>query len=384
MTGCAARALLILALSLPASAALAQRIPDDPAQRASKARETEQALTTLRAQVDALKETLTSAQREESAAVAAVADAERAVSDHQRAVLELAGQISGHEAELARIAERHARIEDDVDAQREALAGLLRLAYAGSRQAPAKVLLEPARAAGLARTLQYNRILQDQRLAQIDRYAAGLAELGRLVDAETRALSDLEAARMSAEKEAEALAAAVVERENTLATLRDSLSQSRTRLAARGRDERGMLRLLEQLRDIFADLPAAIDGAQPFRSLRGKLPWPIEGVAEESGQDGLLIPADAGTPVRAIAHGRIAFADWLKGYGLLVILDHGDGYMSLYGRNDALLKTEGAWVQAGDVIANVGRSGGGDRSALYFELRENGQGVAARPWFVRR
>src|SRR5690606_22047130 len=138
--------------------------------------------------------------------------------------------------------------------------------------------------------------------------------------------------------------------ERALDVLRRELTDAEQRVAALGQDERAMVRLLEQLRDIFADLPKTLDGAQPFRSLRGNLPWPADGAAENR-NGGVLIAAEAGAPVRAIAHGRVAFADWLKGYGLLLIVDHGDGYMSLYGHNEALLRPEGAWVQAGDTIA---------------------------------
>ena len=88
--------------------------------------------------------------------------------------------------------------------------------------------------------------------------------------------------------------------------------------------------------------------------------------------------------MRAVAHGRVAFADWLKGYGLLLILDHGDGYMTLYGHNEALLKSEGAWVQGGDTIAQVGRSGGETQPGLYFALRERGRSIDPRPWLRRR
>lgn len=377
------RAILLLIL-LSASLASAQRIPDDPVERARKAKETEQALSSLRAEVDALKKTLADAQREESTAVAEAADAERAVSDHRRELAAFDEQVAGHEAELVRIGEAHARIEDEIDTQRDALAALLRLSYVRGRQASAKVLLDPARGISLARSLGYSRVLQRRRLTQIDEHARSLAELGRLVDAETAAMSQLAIAKQEAVAQEKALAVALEEREAVLATLRESLSQQQTRLTSLNRDERGMLRLLEQLRDIFADLPDSIEGAQPFRSLQGRLPWPVQGDAEDSDQGGLVIPATAGTQVRAVAHGRIAFADWFKGYGLLVIVDHGDGFMSLYGRNDALLKTEGAWVQAGDVIASVGRSGGGDRAALYFELRENGRDIEARRWLSRR
>jgi septal ring factor EnvC (AmiA/AmiB activator) len=372
-----------LPLVLVCAPALAQDIPDDPAERSRRAKETEQALEKLRGDVAELKAALETGQRAESDAVAAVADAERAVSDHQRTLSEIAGRSAGHEAELVRIGEEQRRIGDDIASQRDALAALLRLTYTRSRQAPAKLLLDPDRAPRIERSLGYGRVLQQARLKRIETFAGGLAELATLADAEVEALGALAIERTAAELAQTALDAAVVERAAALETMRQELGSQREHVLALAKDERGMLRLLEQLRDIFADLPKTLDGAQPFRSLRGTLAWPVDGRADDD-NTGLLIAAEAGAPVRAVAHGRVAFADWLKGYGLLVIIDHGDGYMTLYGHNDSLLKAEGAWVQAGDSIANVGRSGGESQPGLYFELRERGRSIAARPWLRRR
>lgn len=374
----------LLALLWLASFAFAQSVPDAPAERARKAQETERALVKLREEVAMLKTALANGQRGESEAVSALAAAERVVSDHRRQLGEIAERGAVHEAELARIADERVRVDGDIERQRDGLAALLRLSYARSRQAPAKWLLDPERAPRLARSLGYARILQRARLARIENFTAGLAELTRLADQEVQTLSALVAEREAAEAGEAALTAAVAEREAALDTLRQELGDQRARLTALGRDERGMLRLLEQLRDIFADLPKTLDGAEPFHRQRGRLPWPVGGHAEDSDDGGLLIAAETGAPVHAVGHGRVAFADWLKGYGLLIIVDHGDGYMSLYGHNDALLKAEGAWVQAGDVIANVGRSGGETRSALYFELRERGRAVDPRPWLRKR
>lgn len=371
-------------LLLAVATASAQQIPDDPAERSRRARETEQALAKLRSDVAGLKSALSAGQRAESEAVAGLAAAERAVSDHRRELVAIEERRAAHAAELDVIAAQQARVEAELDGQREALAALLRLSYARSRQAPAKRLLAPEHAGTLARGLGYARVLQRDRLRRIGEFAASLAELARLADAQAEALAGLERERAAAEAQAQALTVAQAEREAALDGLRRELTDQRQRLQALGRDERGLGRLLEQLRDIFADLPKTLDGAQPFRSLRGRLPWPVDGEAESGGESGLLIAADAGAPVRAVGHGRVAFADWLKGYGLLLIVDHGDGYMSLYGHNEALLKAEGAWVQAGDTIASVGRSGGESRPALFFELRERGRSIDPRPWLQRR
>jgi septal ring factor EnvC (AmiA/AmiB activator) len=146
------------------------------------------------------------------------------------------------------------------------------------------------------------------------------------------------------------------------------------------------------LRDVFADIPRQIEDAQPFGTRRGRLPMPLLG-SLDSGfggtlpdgrrSQGWLLGARPGTHVTAVAPGRVAFADWLKGYGLIVILDHGDGYMSLYAQNDSLMKEVGDWVSRGEALAGVGSSGGQDRPALYFELRHNGRPINPKDWIRR-
>jgi septal ring factor EnvC (AmiA/AmiB activator) len=142
----------------------------------------------------------------------------------------------------------------------------------------------------------------------------------------------------------------------------------------------------------MAGFPVETD--EPFASLKGKLTWPVQGrLAGDYGQprgtgtvkwNGVLLETAAGTPVRAVYHGRVAFADWLPGLGLLVIVDHGGGYMSLYGHNEALLKESGDWVEPGEAIAQVGDTGGQSRAGLYFEIRYNGEPVNPHAWIGRR
>jgi septal ring factor EnvC (AmiA/AmiB activator) len=186
--------------------------------------------------------------------------------------------------------------------------------------------------------------------------------------------------------EADRLEAERAERRQVLATLEATLHDQQGRLAALGRDEKGLLQLLEKLRDVFADIPKQIAGAEPFAQLRGRLVVPLRGslqaasARDEGDSHGVLIAAAEGGEVHAVSHGRVVFADWLRGYGLLLIIDHGDGYLSLYGCNESLLKDVGDWVNANEVIATSGTSGGGKTPGLYFELRHDGKPMDARVW----
>ncbi len=377
------RAAALLALAFLLAVVTTLPAQETAAERERQARETEQALAQLRADINALKDGLGAGEQAENTAVSQLAAAERAVSDHQRALAQIDERRQGHEQDLVGIAERQVRVEAELDQQRAALAALLRLDHRRSRQAAGKTLLAPEQHASLPRVLGYSRLLRDGRLAHIDRLGANLAELVQLQADHDSANAGLERERTAAEQEREQLVAAVAEREAALDAIRRELHDQRQRLTALGRDERQLVQLLERLRDIFADLPATLEGSEPFARRRGQLAWPADGRSERSG-DGLRIAGNEGDPVRAIGYGRVAYADWLRGYGLLLIVDHGDGYMSLYGHNEALLAAEGSWVQDGQTIARIGRSGGEATAGLYFELRERGRSVDPQRWLRRR
>jgi murein hydrolase activator len=150
----------------------------------------------------------------------------------------------------------------------------------------------------------------------------------------------------------------------------------------------GLEKLLKELREALQKFP--VDTNDAFARLRGKLAWPVNGkVVARFGEtraggvkwDGVLVATERGSPVRAVYQGRVIYADWLPGLGLLTIVDHGDGYMSLYGHNERLYKGVGEQVAAGDAIASAGDSGGTTRPELYFEIRKGGRPVDPRPWF---
>ena len=150
-------------------------------------------------------------------------------------------------------------------------------------------------------------------------------------------------------------------------------------------------KLIDSIQEIFDDAPEVEEIArQPFADLKGKLAWPVKGKLRKMfGRrkplsnlrwQGVLIEAPSGRYVRAVSHGRVAFADWLRGFGNLIIIDHGNSYLSLYGHNESLFKAAGEWVEAGDVIGSTGDSGGQAKSGLYFEIRRNGKPQNPTRW----
>lgn len=355
--------------------------------------EAEQKLDQVRAQIAevtrqqrALSDRRGRAERDLRAADQSVAQAVRALRGTE-------AELATREADLARLQAEQTALSGRLSGQRQALAALVRSAYALGRHEQLKLLLAQDRIADLARVLTYHRYLQADRSGRIRSLLAELeqlAELSRSVEAERAALG---AARRAQQDEIAALERQRGERKTLLAELESQHRSSSERLAALGRDEKALTDLLERLRDVLADVPRQLDDGKPFTQRQGALPWPLSGPLltafggrlpdGRSGQ-GWLIAGTAGAEVRAISHGQVAFADWMMGYGLILILDHGDGWMSLYAHNDALLRSAGDWVGAGEPLASVGSSGGQGRPALYFELRRNGKPVDPRSWLQRR
>lgn len=375
---------LALCLGVLASPAAAQ-----DADRAKKEAAAQQRLEQLRKEIRDITAEQRALEGERGAASRELRAADAKVGEAVRALRRTEAGIATTETELQQLQSQQGELEAGLSGQREALSALVRSAYALGRHEQLKLLLAQDRAADLARVLAYHRYFQADRQERI----AGLIEELRALAAVARQIQDqrevLEAARARQQADLAALETQRGERATLLATLEAGFKDRAARLAALGKDEAGVVRLLEQLRDAVADIPRQVDDNRPFASRRGQLGKPLAGTVlaafggrlpDGRGSDGLLIAGTAGAEVRAVAPGRVAFSDWLKGYGLLTIVDHGDGWMSLYAFNDALLKDAGDWVRAGDPLATVGSSGGQGRPALYFELRRNGQPQDPKPW----
>ena len=274
--------------------------------------------------------------------------------------------------------------------QRELLSEQMRSAYSMGHQQNLKMLLNQQDPALAGRTQVYFDYLNQARQQQIHTFMTTF-ELKQKTEAELQQSLKSQNAFCKTQKEKKRqrqkqriqrtlllteLGKKIKDQENTLGSLESS----------RGRIED----LLKSLGELLADIPSNPSENRPFLSLKGKLPWPVKGrFLGRFGQsknygdlkwNGVLIKAPLGTPVRVISHGRIAFADWLQGFGFITIVDHGDGYMSLYGYSESLFKQAGDWVQAGEVIATTGDSGGQPVSGVYFEVRSRGKPVNPSKW----
>jgi murein hydrolase activator len=378
LAGCV---LLVLAM-------LAHAGTNDPSPDTGE-KEAEQRLEQVRVRIRGLTEELRTTRGERDATTASLREQETAIAASVVELQAIDATLATRTDDLEKLKQRRDTLSAKLGKQREALAVLLRSAYALGRSEELKLLLQQEDIGAIARVLAYHRYFQRARVDRIDNLLVDLRQLADLQQSIEMKRQELTATRSQREVEVAALQAQRDQREKLLADLDLKFRDQQNRLALMAKDEKGLLDLLESLRDVFADIPKKLSGAEPFASLRGRLAMPTAGRiltgfggTDGSGRklSGVLIESADGSPVHAVARGRVAYADWLKGYGMLLILDHGDGYMSLYGYNESLRKEVGDWVSAGETIATSGSSGGQKASALYFELRLQGKPINPKPW----
>ena len=355
---------------------------------AQDAKKTEADLKALKSEIDKVASQVRSDKAAKDRLARELRTTEMSVSEVRRSLDELREDRAEHARKRAALAEDKRRRQADLARERESLAGQLRAAYLIGSEEPLKLLLNQKDPARAGRMFAYYSYFGRARAEQIDRINANLARIDQLdkdVAAEDEQLDAVEARRKA---ELGKLDNARAERGKVLASLQAE-SRERTQSLERMKREQGALeKLLRELKAAIQRFPPDTNTA--FGRLRGQLAWPVEGrlVARfgetRSGTvkwEGVLVSAERGAPVRAVYQGRVLYADYLPGLGLLTIVDHGDGYLSLYGHNDRLYKAAGERVSAGEPIAAAGDSGGRAKPELYFEIRKAGRPVDPRPWF---
>lgn len=291
--------------------------------------------------------------------------------------------ITAKTASLAELEQQRTQLEDKLSGQRQALADLLRAAYTINRGSDLAMLLGEDDIAKLDRALAYSRYFQSDRVARIRTLLGDVAQLDTLkasIESDTVALQQQRDARTA---QVARLEQARDAQQKLLAQADAQLAQQKDKLAALRHDAAALDQLLKQLQNVFSDIPAQIGKNTPFAQLRGKLPWPVAGDPRAGtgalGQ-GIVITAKPGTTVHAVAYGRVAWADFMRGYGILVIVDHGGGWLSLYGGNESASVTAGEWVGPGQSIATVARNS--EQGGAWFGLRHDGKPVDPRGWMA--
>jgi murein hydrolase activator len=358
------------------------------AQPESDARKAEAELQSVKSEIERATRQLTDDQVERDRLTGQLRSAEFSVGKARSAldaVRKSRAEQAARRAALA--AEKHTR-EGDLQGSRSALAGQLRAAYLIGPQEPVRMLLnqkDPSRAGRMFVYYSYFGQARAREIARIDSDVQAIGKLDSDLEVQDGKLADLEKQQRTQLSELEQARA---QRSSVLADLADRSNTHAQALERLKSQQGGLEKLLKELRRALEKFP--IDNNDVFAHLRGKLAWPVGGklVARFGEQraggvkwDGVLVATDRGAPVRAVYGGRVIYADWLPGLGLLTIVDHGEGYMSLYGHNERLFKAVGERVSAGDPIGTVGDTGGSNRPELYFEIRKGGKAVDPRPWF---
>jgi septal ring factor EnvC (AmiA/AmiB activator) len=382
--------LAALCLLLPALATAAGTIQRDaPVERSVKRQAKEAELLQLRERIANLRGELNKVRTRYDGLREELRGVEQAVSRISDELRGLDDRLAEQSRRLGALQKRRQDLEGSIAQQRRYLEQQIRAAYAMGRQEYLKILLNQEDPATLGRALTYydylNRARSERITALLDTVRQ-LEGVRRDIEAETTRLGQLREQQRLRKVELERNQEA---RGELLAQMEQELNSKDRRLKGLLNDEKELESLILALAQALEDIPAEPGNHRPFAQMRGKLPWPARGrIVERFGStrlgslqwQGVVIGAKEGLPVRAVSHGRVAFADWMRGYGYLLIIDHGGGYMSLYGHNQSLHKDVGDWVSAGDTIATIGSSGGNDRSGLYFEIRRDGKPQNPSRW----
>ena len=386
ISGLIARCLLYALAAMPAQGAHRHAAHVPPTGGASQARAQ---LEAVRGQIARIARQVSRGQAERDRLTRQLQATEKSVGQAQAALDDLRQQRDAGATRRAELETQKRQREADLASSRNALAGQLRAAYLIGRQEPLKLLLNQGDPAQAGRMFVYYSYFGRARALEIQVIEADLQRIGQLDDQLQAQDAKLAGLQQQQQAQVSALQQARSHRMQVLASI-SAQTQTRAQRLTRLRQQQSDLEsLLAQLRRATASLPAESLGHSPFAQLRGRLPRPVAGrVIESYGQvragglrwQGDLFATERAAPVRAVSQGRVVYADWLAGLGLLIIIDHGGGYMSLYGHNARLYESVGQHVAAGQTIAQAGDSGGSTRPELYFEIRKEGKPVDPGLW----
>ena len=355
---------------------------------ASPEDEKKKQLVLLRERVKSVEKSISLTQQSKTKEERELRQIERQLSASSQKIQSLNDKLAQANKKIKALKNEQTLLTDGITAQKLLLAEQLKSAYLMGKQQRVKMLLNQQQPDRMSRVLKYYDYFNQARIDNVEALEADIQQLLIVEDnleAEKRQLASLIAAKQVENK---TLASSKKRRKSILATLSKQIKSSTQELAELKENEKRLTELIASIRQAINDIPLLTQQNKPFKNLKGKLSWPIKGSirkkfgsARKSGRyDGVVIAASEGTVIRSISHGRIVYADWLRGYGLLIIVDHGANYMSLYAFNEGLYKEVGDWVEVGEAIGTVGVSGGQQKAGLYFSIRKNGKPVNPIHW----
>ncbi len=351
--------------------------------------ETKQKLADLRRKMEALATEQASTAAKRDSVNAELARQANALAAAARAVRESDAELAAKQKELDQLQQQRTSLQQTLDSQRAAIADLLRATYALGHGSDLRLLLGDEDVARIARALVYSQYFQRDRVQRVQNLMGDLAQLQELEASITAEQQALQATKVQREQQAKKLAQQRAAQQKLAAATDARYKDQAQRLAAMKHDAQSLNQLLDRLQKAIDEAattsrrgkPAPAGTGSVGADIRGHLPWPASGAVNHYG-NGVLIKATAGNEVHAVARGRVIYAGFLRGYGMLIIVNHGNGWMSMYGNNESLLHSVGDEVEAGEAIGTASAVTGVN-TGVYFELRQGGKPVDPRSWLSK-
>ena len=349
-------------------------------------------LKELNRSISEVKNWIKSAQKKQSTLVNELRIAEKNISDNLRQIEVTERNIIAIEKDLTDLSQTESEQTRIMREQQQLIAQQVRATYAMGREQGIKLLLNADDPLTLQRVIKYYGYFNDARANQVAETRQAIISLEQTRQMILEKNQKLIDSRNRLSKNQQKLEKGRQLRASALAALNQNLTDKHTELTEMEHNQQQLEELVKEVERTIATIGLAND-TTPFAQLRGKLDWPTDGTLQRKfgpvgqrsvGFPGVFFKTPLSQPVSAVHHGHVVFADWLRGFGLLLILDHGDDYMSLYGFNQALLKDTGDWVDSGEVIASSGNSGGQSQSGLYFEIRHKGKPSNPVRWLQKQ
>ncbi len=349
-------------------------------------------LDDLKRSITSLEKKLIASDKEKNSLQSELKKVEIEASQINRSLRQLRKKITDFEKKLSSLDKQEVELQNDIALQSGAIVDQISAAYKLGNQEPIKLLLNQEDPQKIARVFKYYGYFVQARTGKIQRYMADVDKLSKVIEDINRQKLELTKSRAELESGQKKLHGQVKKRSGTLSKLQASLRTDKKKLGSLQKERGKLEEILSAVEEAVTDMKLP-KNYQPFVSRKGKLKWPLKGrVAHSYGSprsgelrwEGWLISAKAGAAVNAVHNGRVVFSNYLRGFGLLIILDHGDGYMTLYAHNQELLKETGDWVQSSETVARAGDTGGLSKPALYFEIRKQGKPADPKSWLGRR
>jgi septal ring factor EnvC (AmiA/AmiB activator) len=374
--------LLFLLLLVPSSPVVAESIS-----------EVEKNLSQQKSDIARLKKKLSALKVEQNKQNKALQATSKKVSAARKQLQKTRQRLSDTQAKLAQLREQNRKIKLQLNRSKKEIQQLLIAIYKHQDNNQLKLLLSQESPEKFSRLLKYHQHIQQAQLEKIQAHLDTLNTFKQNEQQLTAELITLQELKKNQQAEQDQLAAAKKTQQQQLNKLRQSVTTESKRLKQKQQDQARLNKLLADMKKALEDINA-LGGSRPFKADKGKMPWPASGRIMRSfgsalaggklKSNGILIGAPSGRPVKAIHSGRVVFSDWFSGFGLLTIIDHGEGYMSLYGQAESVIREPGEWINRGDVIAYTGNTSDSDIEGIYFEIRKQGTPINPKRWCTGR